>query len=72
MPTKADPDVWLRPAMKADGFQYYEIVLCYVDNVLAVLDDPKSMLQGLQSTIKLKDDKIDEPDMYLGAQLGKI
>jgi hypothetical protein len=21
-PTKADPDVWLRPAVKADGFEY--------------------------------------------------
>lgn len=72
VPTKADPDVWLRPAMKTDGFQYYEIVLCYVDDVLSVSDDPKSTLQGLQSTFKLKDDKIEEPDMYLGAQLGKI
>ena len=36
VPTKADPDVWLRPAVKADGFKYYEIVLCYVDNMLAI------------------------------------
>ena len=26
--TKADPDVWLQKAVKADEFQYYEIVLC--------------------------------------------
>ena len=24
-PTKADPDVWLRKAVKADGFRYYEM-----------------------------------------------
>jgi hypothetical protein len=56
VPTKADPDVWLRPATKPDGFEYFEIALCYVDDVLAVLHDPKSTLQGLQSTFKLKDD----------------
>ena len=33
-PTKADPDVWLRKAVKADGFQYYETFLCYVYDVL--------------------------------------
>ena len=31
-PTKADPDVWLRAATKSDGMQYYEMVLCYVDD----------------------------------------
>jgi Reverse transcriptase (RNA-dependent DNA polymerase) len=72
VPTKADPDVWLRPATKPDGFEYYEIVLCYVDDVLSVSADPLATLQGLQSTFKLKDDKIEEPDMYLGAQLGKM
>jgi hypothetical protein len=30
-PTKADPNVWIRPATKSDGFEYYEMVLCYVD-----------------------------------------
>ena len=72
VPTKADPDVWLRPATKANGFEYYEIVLCYVDDVLSVSDDPLTTLQGLQSTFKLKDDKIEEPEMYLGSQLGKM
>ena len=27
----ADPDVWFRAAKKADGFEYYEYVLVYVD-----------------------------------------
>ena len=71
-PTRADPDVWLRPAVKADGFEYYELVLCYVDDVLSMSADPKATLRGLQSVFKLKDDKIAEPDIYLGAQLGKM
>jgi hypothetical protein len=28
-PTKADSDVWLRPAKKSNGFEYYEMFLCY-------------------------------------------
>ncbi|KAI2499334.1 Reverse transcriptase (RNA-dependent DNA polymerase) [Fragilaria crotonensis] len=35
-PTKADPDVWIRPATKSDGFEYYELVLCYVDDILSI------------------------------------
>jgi hypothetical protein len=25
--TKADPDVWIRSAVKLDGFEYYEMLL---------------------------------------------
>ena len=32
----ADPDVWLRPAVKPNGDEYYEYVLCYVDDILAI------------------------------------
>ncbi|KAI2501565.1 hypothetical protein MHU86_12889 [Fragilaria crotonensis] len=73
VPTKADPDIWLHLAVKADGFKLYEIVLCCIDDVLSVSADPLATLQGLQSTFKLKDaDKIEKPKMYLGAQLGKM
>lgn len=34
-PTYADPDVWMRPAIKGNGFKYWEYVLCYVDDLLA-------------------------------------
>ena len=72
VPTKADPDVWLRPAVKPDGFEYYEIVLCYVDDILSISVDPEATLKGLQATFKLKDDKIEKPEMYLGAQLDQM
>jgi hypothetical protein len=32
----ADPDVWFRPATKPCGFQYYEYVLVYVDDLLVL------------------------------------
>jgi len=68
----ADPDVWLRPAIKPDGTEYYEYVLCYVDDILAISIDPKSVLEGLKGgTVKFKNDKIETPEMYLGAKLQK-
>ncbi len=71
-PTRAVPDAWLRPAVKADGFEYYEMVLCYVDDILSMSHDSHSTLIALTSVFKLKDDKIAEFDVYLGAQLGKM
>lgn len=40
----ADPYVWHRPSVKLDGEQYYEYVLVYVDNVLAINFDAKQIL----------------------------
>ena len=31
VPSKADPDVYMRPAVKPNGFEYYKYVLCYVE-----------------------------------------
>ena len=33
-PTKADPDVWIKRAVKHDGSPYYKMMLIYVDDVL--------------------------------------
>ena len=57
-PSKADPDVWILPATKPNGFEYYEMTLVYVDDILCILDDPKAPIKGIQDTFKLKDDKI--------------
>ena len=45
IPTRADPDVWHRPAVKADGFEYYEYILCYVDDLLAISHDAEKVLK---------------------------
>lgn len=43
----------------------------YVDNVLAISDDPKAIMGGIQHRCKFKNDKVEEPSSYLGARLGK-
>ena len=72
IPTRADPDVWRRLAVKPDGFEYYEYILCYVDDLLAISHDAEKVLKSVQDTFKFKDDKIDKPDVCLGAQLDKM
>ena len=71
-PTKADPDIWICPAVKLDGSEYYKYIMCYVDDILSVSLDTKSISQSLQGQFKLKGNKIEPPDMYLGTQLGTM
>ena len=72
VPTKADLDVWLRPAVKLDGFEYYEMVLCYVNDILCVLHKPLYTMESISKTFTLKDNKVEPPDIYLGAKIWKI
>jgi Reverse transcriptase (RNA-dependent DNA polymerase) len=46
-PMKADPDVWIRPEVKPDGFEYYEMVLVYVNDVLCISHDPAVTMKGI-------------------------
>jgi hypothetical protein len=67
----ADPDVWLRAAMKIDCESYFEYVLMYVDDILLISCDPRAILEEIQSTFKFKNGKIEAPEFYLGAKLQK-
>jgi hypothetical protein len=68
-PTKADPDVYLRKAVKPDGTEYYEMTLVYVDDILCISHNTDATMKGIQDQFKLKDNKIEPPDVYLGARL---
>ena len=70
--SKADPDVWLRLAVKPNGQTYYKYILCYVDDILSVSLNATSILKSIQVNFKLKDDKIEPPSDYLGAVLGQM
>ena len=37
---KGDPNLWIRPSVKPDGTEYHEMVLYYVDDVLAISATP--------------------------------
>ena len=59
-------DVCIRPATKADGEQYYEFILVYVDDMIATSQDTVSMIREVAEKFKFKKDKIDPPEIYLG------
>ena len=66
----ADPNVWLRPAIKSDGEEYYEYVLLYVGDILAISMNPTETLKSMEGkTVKYKNGKIAPPEMYLGGNL---
>ena len=67
----AVPDVWLRPAAKDNGEEYYEYILMYVDDILVISHRGREVLESLQSKdrVKFKNSKISKPGMYLGGKL---
>ena len=64
MPCRADADVWLRPAERADGTKYYEYVLVYTDDLLVLSTDPKAILNHLDQHFLLKKGSVGEPKTY--------
>ena len=64
-PTKADPDTWIFPALKPCGTKYYEMFLCYVDDIISIYNKTMEEIEGIQKVFKLKGYKAEVPDMFL-------
>ena len=71
-PRYADPDIWLRPAVKSYGFGYYKYILCYVNHGICILHNPRKSMKRIQEYFKLKDDRIEPPDVYLVESLSNM
>ena len=69
--SKGDFDIWMRPAIKGNGIEYYEYVMLYVDDVMASSHNALDLMKELGRGIKYKNDLIEPPSNYLGAQLKK-
>ena len=70
---KADPDVWHRPATCDDGTEYWQFVLVYTDDILAIMEEPERFLRkelGIWFTIKEK--SIGPPSQYLGNKVLQV
>ena len=69
----ADPDVWMRPAIKSDGNTYYEYILLYVDDTPVVSENAESILRNeLRRCFHLKEESIGPPTIYLGGRVCKV
>jgi hypothetical protein len=64
-PTMADPDVYRKPMLKKDGTKYYAYLVLYVDDCLAIEEDPGSTMRQIESLFRLKEG-VGKPKMYLG------
>jgi hypothetical protein len=54
----ADGDVWLRPSVKPGGEEYYEYILFYVDDILAISINPQALMDTLSKHYTLKDGSV--------------
>jgi hypothetical protein len=70
---KADPDVWMRAATKHDGSPYWEYVLLYTDDALAISENAEKILrEEIGRYFELKAESIGPPEIYLGGRLRKV
>ena len=55
-----------------DDFEYYEYVLLYVDNNLAISHDDMYVLDRMDKFFMMKKGSIGDPEIYLGEKLQKV
>jgi hypothetical protein len=67
----ADPDAWMRAARWQEGEDYYEYLLVYVDNLLAIADKPQAILDDVNLYFNLKPESVGHPNIYLGSKVSK-
>ena len=69
----ADPDVWMRPGTKSDGTAYWQYVLLYTDDILAIMESPEQFLRTeLGSYFTIKEKSIGPPTQYLGNKVSQV
>ena len=72
-PCRAEPDLWFKAQVRPDdGFEYYEYVLIYVDDRLAISHDAMAALYRMDKLFMMNKGYIGDPDIYLGAKMRKV
>jgi hypothetical protein len=70
---KADPDVWFRPATHSNGSEYYQYVLLYTDDILAIMEEPERFIRDeLDRRFVVKPKSIGKPTQYLGNKVSVV
>ena len=60
------------PDTKYTGLEYWEYMLCYIDDLLCIHEDPNISIKPIQTKFKLNYDKMDATTSYLGADIYNI
>lgn len=56
----------MRAACKPNGYEYYEYILVYVDDLLVVSHAPELIMETIRKAYRLKEEPA-PPTTYLGA-----
>jgi hypothetical protein len=69
-----DPNVWYQMAIRENnGYDYYEYVLIYVDDILCMSLDLKESMRKIDKFFPVKAaGSMGPPDIYLGAKISKV
>jgi hypothetical protein len=69
----ADPDLWMRSAIKSDGINVYEYVLLYTDDAHSIGVEAESILRKeIGKYFELKEKSIGPPKLYLRGHLNLV
>ena len=69
---RADNDVWMRPAVKADGLEVCEYVLVYSDDLIMIGVHPEETAAQISQHFQFKGNQWEKPEQYLGANVGQL
>ena len=69
----ADPNVWMRPAIKANDQEHFECVLLCTDDVLVALENPKNTIRRqIGKYFHVMPNSIGSPSLHLGGGVRKV
>ena len=61
-----NPDVWMQPSKKADGFPCHDYILLYTDDTLVICENTEQIFRGeIGKYFELKEESVGPPMIYL-------
>ena len=69
VPSSLDGDMYYRRSKDEQGACYYELLLVYVDDVLAISHDPEAIMKVIGQGFEIKNNEWGRPTRYLGADV---
>jgi len=65
VPTRADPDLWIKDSPCGKGYEY---IATYVDNIIIVSKDPKVYMNKIKEVFPIRNEEVN-PSYYLGSNI---
>ena len=67
-----NPDEWMGPSKKDDGFLSYDYIQFYMENTIVISKNNEQILRGeIGKYFELKEESVGPPNIYLGGHVQK-